>query len=147
MIATPLLSKQRRGGLSKQRNGEVILQKENKMDSVVLLSEDDLQAIESSAIPTSATKATMKKIKTWCNKRGMNINFGTVNPAELNNALRQFYAEIRAINGNRLSPSSLVGIRAAINRHVQGAPLYRNEINDVAGIEFLSANKMFEAVL
>ena len=118
------------------------------MDSAPL-SEEEMQAIERNAIPDTTTKATIagvKKFQLWRNKRRIDINFVTVKATELNNILRQFYAEIRAINGNRLSPSSLVGIRAAINRHVRGTPLHREDINVVAGPEFLSANKMFEAV-
>ena len=39
----------------------------------------------------------------------------------------------------------MVGIRAALNRYIQGAPFYR-KFNLVSGPEFVSANKMFDAV-
>ena len=73
----------------------------------------------------------------------MDVNFHTVSAEELATILRRFYAELKKDDGNPLTPSSLVGIRAAINRHLLSAPFYR-KINIVSGPDFVIANKMFD---
>ena len=50
---------------------------------------------------------------------------------------------MKKVDGKALTPSSLVGIRAALNRYLTSAPYYR-QINIVGGREFGIANKMFD---
>ena len=61
---------------------------------------------------------------------------------ELSQVLRRFYGEINNKNGNPYSKSALIGIRAGLNRHLQGPPTNR-AINIVTDKLFLPANKVF----
>ena len=102
--------------------------------------------MEQEATPEStsrATKSGMNKFLTWKIKREIDINFHSITATSLALILRRFYAEVKKENGKPLTPSSLVGIRAAINRYLVGAPFYRN-MNVVSGPEFVIANKMFD---
>ena len=42
--------------------------------------------------------------------------------AELDDALRAFYAEVRSTDGNLYSKSTFVGIKASINKHLRALP-------------------------
>ena len=72
------------------------------------------------------------------------MNFHSVSEDDLAKILRKFYAEVKKEDGKPLTPSSLVGIRAAINRFLVASPYYR-KINIVSGQNFTIANKMFDA--
>ena len=124
-----------------------------EMDSVLQLSqsssadEEEMARMESETIPGStsnATKSGVNKLLCWLKKRNINVNFHSISAEELAKILRRFYAEVKKEDGKSLTPSSLVGIRAAVNRYLLAAPYYRN-INIVSGPEFTIANKMFNA--
>lgn len=55
--------------------------------------------------------------------------------------LRRFYGELLAKDGRSYSRSSILGIRAAIQRHLTG-PCYKRVINIVTGPEFRAANEV-----
>ena len=76
-------------------------------------------------------------------KRSITVDVFTITEEELAPLLRRFYAEVRKDNGKPLTPSSLVGIRAAISRYLVAAPFYRN-MNIVSGSNFTVANRMFD---
>ena len=110
------------------------------------IDEEDMQRMESAAVPDStsnATKSGVKKILNWLRKRSITVDFFTITEEELAPLLRRFYAEVRKDNGKPLTPSSLVGIRAAISRYLVAAPFYRN-MNIVSGSNFVVANRMFD---
>ena len=67
-----------------------------------------------------------------------------MNDEELSQVLRRFYGEITGNNkhGNPYSKSVLIGIRAGLNRHLQGPPTNR-AINIATDKLFLPANKVF----
>ena len=112
------------------------------------LEENDLQEMEEKSRPVTTMRATrngVKKFEDWLAKRNRVVDYHTVSAEELNDNLRKFYAEVKhAKQGSSLSPSSMVGYRAAIQRYMQGAPFSRN-FNIVTDKEFTSANKMFQA--
>ena len=110
------------------------------------VDESEMERMEQEAVPDAtsrATKSGVKKFLDWARKRNMEVNLHSITGSELAPILRKFYAEVRKDNGKPLTPSSLVGIRAAINRHITSAPFYRN-LNVVAGPDFVVANKMFD---
>ena len=112
-----------------------------------IVDEEEMAKMERESVPDSTNKATktgVNKLKAWMKKRNIDINFHSVTAGELANTLRQFYAEVKKDNGKPLTPSSLVGIRAAINRYLLAAPFYR-KLNIVSGEDFVIANKMFDA--
>ena len=63
-----------------------------------------------------------------------------MNNKELDNYLRQFYAEARTKDGELYSRSSLLGIRNAIERYLNNPPLNRG-ISITKGIEFQASIK------
>ena len=112
------------------------------------IDEEEMTRMENSAVPETtsrATKSGVKKFTEWLKKRQIDeINITTITPTELSPILRKFYAEVRKENGKALTPSSLVGIRAALHRYFVSAPYYR-QMNIVSGADFMTANKMFDA--
>ena len=63
---------------------------------------------------------------------------------ELDNNLRQFYAEARTKDGELYSRSSLLGFRNAIERYLNNPPLNRG-ISITKGIEFQASNKLLQS--
>ena len=107
----------------------------------------DLDKLEAKAQAENTKRATnwgIKKFEKWCDKRKLKVDFNCVTPAELNEILRKFYAEVKSEKGQPLTPSTLTGIRAAIHRQLTSAPISRS-MNILQDSEFISANKMFEA--
>ena len=91
-----------------------------------------------------ATEWGVKKFEKWCEKRKITVDLKTVSATDLSEILRNFFAEVKTEKGQALTPSALTGIRAAIHRHLNCAPLSRN-INILQDSEFMSANQVFEA--
>ena len=73
-------------------------------------------------------------------------DFETLPEKELDIKLRQFYAEVRNRKGDFYSKSSLLGIRASLNRHLRGPPYYRKMclVTDQA---FNPSNHVFIAMI
>ena len=110
------------------------------------IDEDEMEKMESDAVPQStshATKSGVKKLTNWLKKLKINVNFHSITKQYLCKGLRRFYAECKRENGKPLTPSSLVGTRAAISRYVIATPFYHS-INLVSGENFTLANKMFD---
>ena len=63
---------------------------------------------------------------------------------ELDNNLRQFYAEARTKDGELYSRSSLLGFRNAIERYLNNPPLNRG-ISITKGVEFQASNKLLQS--
>ena len=94
------------------------------------IDEEEMTRMEDSAVPEStskSTKAGVKKFKDWLRKREIEVNFHSITAAELTPILRRFYAEVKKADGKALTPSSFVGIRAALNRHSCCTLLLANE--------------------
>ena len=109
------------------------------------LDEEEMESMERESIPentTLATKSGMKKFLEWAGKRGIAVDFRDVSATELAPVLRRFYAEVKKNDGKPVSPGYLNGLRAAIQRHLSGAPFHR-VLNIVSGDDFKIANKMF----
>ena len=92
------------------------------------LNNEQLDEIEEKSSAKNTKKATewgVKKFEKWCDKRKLSVDFKTVSPKDLSEILRKFYAEVKTEKGQALTPSALIGIRAAIYRHLTYAPLSR----------------------
>ena len=113
------------------------------------LDNEQLDEIEQKAQAKNTKRATewgVKKFEKRCEKRKITVDLKTVNATDLSEILRKFFAEVKTEHLlQALTPSALTGIRAAIHRHLTCAPLSRN-INILHDSEFMSANKMFEAI-
>ena len=92
----------------------------------------------------TATKWAKKKFSNWLEKRNININLSTAPSQELAKVLQRFYAESKAEKtGQALSPSTLIGLRAGIQRGL--LEIRTDEVNIVRDVVFSKANKMLAA--
>ena len=82
----------------------------------------------------------------WLVTRGLSIQFEEFETTELADLLKQFYGELRKKDGNEYSKSSLINVRAAINRHLTSAP-YNRIINVIRDPPFQQANQVFTALI
>ena len=74
------------------------------------------------------------------------MDFENRSPEQLDNMLQYFYAEVRQKKGTMYSRSTMCGMRAGIQRYLQGPPLYKN-INIINNPIFSKSNKVFVAML
>ena len=76
----------------------------------------------------TATKWAMKKFRSWLEKRSINLDLATTTAQDLATSLYRFYAECNADkSGEALSPSTLIGLRAGIQRGI--VELRNDEVN------------------
>ena len=57
----------------------------------------------------------------------------------INNSLKFFYAEARTKKGENYSKSALIGMRAAIGRHLNSPP-YDRKVNITKDTDFMTSN-------
>ena len=98
-------------------------------------------------MPENTKKATLKWVTVfneYLAEKGIGFDFGTGGAEELSLILSQTYKELRQKNGEPYSKSSLLGFRAAIQRHLR--QLHR-DINIFDDREFTTANEILDAQL
>ena len=78
----------------------------------------------------------------WLLERGESLEFEQKSATELSALLRRFYGEVRTKTGKPYSRSSLIGLRSAIQRHLEGPP-YNRTIDIIHDSEFKPANLVF----
>ena len=108
------------------------------------LDEADLDKLVLDSKPENTKKCTswgISKFNSWMEKRNIVVDLKTVEAEILNNILRKFYAEVRTVKNEVLTPSSMTGIRAAIYRTILSPPYSRN-MNILADREFSTAQAM-----
>ncbi|XP_052076891.1 uncharacterized protein LOC127714906 [Mytilus californianus] len=89
------------------------------------LSSDDKENILDEALSKSTKKNTkygVKIFRQWLTDREKDATFENYTVEQLNCALTEFYAEVRNTDGEYYAKSTLVGIRASINRHLRAPP-------------------------
>lgn len=79
-------------------------------------------------------------------EKDLQPDFGQVEEENIAGLLRQFYGEMASKEGRSYSKSSILGIRAAIQRHFTGPEVNRN-INIVSGPAFRAANDVITGIL
>jgi len=92
------------------------------------------------------TQLSVNIFKSWLKSKGESEDFETWDEAKLNNTLEIFYTEVRRQNGKDYSKSTLIGIRAGLNRHLMNPPFRRN-INIIHSPNFASSARMLYAVV
>ena len=111
------------------------------------LDEQELDKLVIDSEPENTKRGTAwgySKFGRWLEKRDIPFNLKEVTAERLNQTLRKFYAEVATEQNQMLTPSSLVGIRAAINRTIISPP-YSRSMNIVTDREFVTSNEMFSA--
>ncbi|XP_072014205.1 uncharacterized protein [Amphiura filiformis] len=92
------------------------------------------------------TKVYIKILKDWCVARSVDPKFELLDPDELCQLLRRFYAEVRRQDNTPYSASSMRCMRAAIQRHLKSAP-YNRTFNIMSDARFNPANKVYTGKL
>ena len=82
----------------------------------------------------------------WLAHNGHDVQFEFLEEKDLNSLLEKFYPEARSQKGEKYSKSTLVGIRAAINRFLR-LPPHKRSSNIMTSEKFSSSNKMLYAVI
>jgi hypothetical protein len=73
----------------------------------------------------------------WLGEQGFSVEFEELDAAMLNERLRAFYGSLQTKQGSDYSKSALIGIRAAISRHITSAP-YNRQIHLMNDRQFMS---------
>ena len=112
--------------------------------------ESEMLKFATEAVPA----ATKKTTKTWITvfeaylrEKNISLNLHTVNAGDLAKVLRQLYVEVRKQDGSTYQRPSLMGLRAAIQRHIRSPPFNRKDLNIIGGSDFDEANGMLDAYL
>ena len=114
-----------------------------------IISSQEMQEMEMAVKSVNTVNSThwgVQKFNQWCERKNKNINLATVDVGELADIFRRFYAEVRTLKGKPLSPSGMVGLRAALHWHITQAPISRN-VNIVTNPAFITVNVMFDETL
>ena len=109
----------------------------------------ELDKIESDGVPKSTARQTLdsvKKFRKFLEQKGLCVEFEKVPCKILNDYLRLFYSELRRKDGLSYSPSSLIGIRAGLHRHLK-SPDVNSETNIISDDAFYRANNMLKRMV
>ena len=82
----------------------------------------------------------------WCRETQKLENFEDLPADELCHLLREFYANVRCVDGETYSKSSLCNIRAGIQHHISSPP-YNRVINIIRNASFQCANNVLDGFL
>ncbi|KAJ8276831.1 hypothetical protein GJAV_G00068380 [Gymnothorax javanicus] len=93
-----------------------------------------------------ATKYTVRIFREYLGEKSISPDFETMDKLTLCEVLGSFYAEARSKSGQLYSKSSLIGIRSALNRHLNDPPYCRN-LDLSKDPELRSANLTLAAVI
>ena len=85
-------------------------------------------------------------MKHWLEKCNVDVNFHSASADDHATISLRLCAYVKKDDGNPLTPSSLVGIRAPLNRYLLAAPFYRN-LNIVSGEDFVIAVSQLRSVI
>ncbi|CAC5400651.1 unnamed protein product [Mytilus coruscus] len=83
----------------------------------------------------------------WLTDREIDATFENYTVERLDYALTELYAEVRNTDGGYYAKSTLVGIRASINRHLRTQPFNKTYFILYDDSAFLKSNKMFVAMI
>ena len=101
---------------------------------------------ESVAAATKRTTSSWVNVfKDYLSEQGINIELQEVTGSELRIVLERFYVEARRQDGKPYQKSSILGIRAAIQRHLHAVG--RLDLNIITGEDFVGANQTLDAFL
>ena len=90
-----------------------------------------------------ATKQAIKVLREYCAEKGLSTQFEDNNKVELDNLLKQLYANARKKDGTMYSKNTINSIRYGLARYL----MTEKKVNIVEDVAFGSSNKVFSAVL
>lgn len=124
----------------------------NNIFPEISLTEDEileLENLENSSIPFGTdqqTKRHTQMFKTFLEEKKLCPDFQKVPNSILNDYLRLFYSTLKTKMGDLYAPSSLICIRASIQRYLT-SPQINRTINIVHGDDFRRANGVLKAMI
>lgn len=111
--------------------------------------DEKLKALEEEAIPQSTeaqTRRYVEKFRLFLREKQLSPEFEKTPDEILNNYLRYFYSSLKKEDNSYYSPSTLVCIRASIQRFLSSANINRN-VNIITDPTFKRANKTLKAMV
>ena len=114
-----------------------------------VVGDDDVDKCILESIPKNTRKMTTMWLRVWTDylkERRITCDLQSCTEQELANILARFYAEVRTKNGEVYRRSSLLALRAALQRHIS-FEAKRTDVNLVTGSQFRKANQLLDAVL
>ena len=90
-----------------------------------------------------ATKQAIKVLREYCAEKDVSIQFENNNKVELNNLLKQFYANARKKDGTMYCKNTMNSIRYGLARYLMA----EKKVNIIEDVTFASSNKIFLALL
>jgi len=85
-------------------------------------------------------------ISGWLNENGYDDSFEDLDTSTLNDRLSYFYASLQTKKGTDYSKSALIGIRAAISRHLTSPP-YSRDLNLMNDRTFMTSNHVLTGMV
>ena len=115
-----------------------------------VVADHQMTSMEGEAVPATTkctTKTWVAVFEAYLQEKGIRLDLKTVEAEKLASILRQFYVEVRRQDGSTYQRASLMGIRAALQRHIRSRPTGRTDLDLIQGKEFVEANRMLDAYL
>ena len=107
-------------------------------------TEGEVELIRDNRHEINTKKSTvfgLNVFREWLVARNYSTEFEVLSPSEINNLLAKFYIEARKRDKTCYSKSSLNGIRASIQRHLQSAP-WNWPITIIDNPQFATSNEV-----
>ena len=110
----------------------------------VSVADGDISEIIASRVPQTTKRATegwMKVFADYCKAKDIAVDLKTVEAENLAAILSRFYLEVRWADGEPYQKASLLGLRAALHRHLRGLS---RPFDIYKGVEFRRANEALD---
>ena len=114
------------------------------------LSDQDIKLLSEARHEENTKKATKFGcivFSAWLSARGFPIDYSwpEMDIDELSELLKRFYAEVRKKDGTRYCKTSMISIRAAINRKLNSEE-YNRSVDIISDQRFKGANNLLEGL-
>ena len=113
------------------------------------VSNEEVENCLCDSVPSNTRKTTalwLKALSDYPFKRQIKFDLKTCSEEELASVLVRLCAEVRTKNGEEYQRSSLLAMRAALQRHISST-LERTDVNIISRGKFTRANNVLDALL
>ena len=113
------------------------------------VSNEEVENCLRESFPSNTQKMTalwLKVLSDYLFERQIKLDLKTGPEEELASVLVRLYAEVRTKNGEEYRRSSLLALRAALQRHISST-LERTDVNIISRGKFTRANNVLDALL
>ena len=102
---------------------------------------ENLIRSKDSSSSKKATKQAVKILREFCSEKEIPTNFENLTKTQLNELLRNFYANARKADGSFYTKNTLNGIRYGLSRYLMA----EKKVSIIDDVEFGSSNQVFSA--